>query len=199
MICSNEAALRNGKRIPTHTQSQVLCIWCLVDECLSLNESDLATDEAPPGQSRRRERKRRAGGKRADSAGMVARNRSRQMGQHWSAGGVTGSVCVNHSLIPRHSDVHSVGHEANTVDTVWTDCGIKERKVGFLHAGHHKYTENTNMTTVMVMRPLCYTPHLYLANPNHSFYTVFTAKNYHNVCCYKLNLLAFFWHWYKQV
>lgn len=49
---------------------------------VSLNESDLAVGSAVPGRSQRGERKRRAGGKGADSAGMVARNRSGQMGQY---------------------------------------------------------------------------------------------------------------------
>lgn len=68
--------------------------------CVCLNESDLAADHrcARPVPARRAERKG------ADSAGMVARNRSGQMGQYRSAGAGQGSAGGGHGLIPRQRE-----------------------------------------------------------------------------------------------
>lgn len=69
----------------------------VVAECLSLNELDLATCTAVPAWSQRGKRKR-AGGEGGWLCRDVARNRSGQMGQYWSAGGVGGSADENRRL-----------------------------------------------------------------------------------------------------
>jgi len=85
-----------------------------VAECVSLNESDLALHTAVPGRSQRDKRKRKAGGKGADSAGMVSRNRSGQMMiliSRGSAGGDAGGSeqCTRLRTLD----------ESYTVDTLW--------------------------------------------------------------------------------